>query len=77
MRHLIDIVDFSVEELSLSKIWKMTECTYDLHNDEIMNVGNIMTEYEEKFSSMGNPICKYVIHRQFFGAVQLHRYTEH
>ena len=25
--------------------------------------GNVMTEYEEKFSSMGNPICKYIIYR--------------
>mgnify|MGYP006962767274 CR=1 FL=1 len=23
-------------------------------------VGNVMTEYEEKFSSMGNPICKLI-----------------
>ena len=23
--------------------------------------GNVMPEYEEKFSAMGNPICKYVI----------------
>ena len=25
--------------------------------------GNVMTEYEEKFSSVGNPICKYIIYR--------------
>ena len=58
------LFDFSVEELSLSKTWKMTECTYDLHNDDVMNVGNIMTEYEEKFSSMNNPICKLIAMRQ-------------
>jgi tRNA (guanine-N7-)-methyltransferase len=29
-----------------------------------MNEGNIMTEYEEKFSSMGNPICKYIIKKK-------------
>ena len=58
------LFDFSVEELSLSKTWKMSECTYDLHNDDVMNVGNIMTEYEEKFSSMNNPICKLIAMRQ-------------
>ena len=28
-----------------------------------MMEGNVMTEYEERFSSKGNPICKYVIVR--------------
>ena len=37
--------------------------TYDLHHDEEMAQGNVMTEYEERFSSMGNPIYKYVISR--------------
>jgi len=58
------LFDFSVEELSESKIWKMTACTYDLHHDAVMNVGNIMTEYEEKFSSMNNPICKLIAKRK-------------
>ncbi len=35
--------------------------TFDLHHNEEMVKGNVMTEYEEKFSSMGNPICKMVI----------------
>ena len=26
--------------------------------------GNVMTEYEEKFSSMGNPICKLICPKQ-------------
>lgn len=26
--------------------------------------GNVMTEYEEKFSSMGNPICKLIIRQK-------------
>jgi tRNA (guanine-N7-)-methyltransferase len=25
-----------------------------------MNAGNIMTEYEERFSKEGNPICKLI-----------------
>ncbi|MBR6469517.1 MAG: tRNA (guanosine(46)-N7)-methyltransferase TrmB [Lachnospiraceae bacterium] len=41
--------------------WEILKKTYDLHNDEDMLKGNIMTEYEERFSKMGNPICKYII----------------
>lgn len=44
--------------------WNIDAITYDLHNDELMNEGNVMTEYEEKFSSLGNPIFKYVISRK-------------
>ena len=55
---------FSVEELENSKTWEMTACTYDLHNDAAMNEGNIMTEYEEKFSSMNNPINKLIAKRK-------------
>ena len=35
--------------------------TYDLHSDEEQMKANICTEYEEKFSSKGHPICKYII----------------
>ena len=42
---------------------KWTGFTYDLHADEKLMEGNIMTEYEEKFSAAGNPICKYIIYR--------------
>ena len=59
------LFDFSVEELAQSKTWKMTACTYDLHHDETMNEGNIMTEYEKKFSSMNNPICKLIATRKY------------
>lgn len=58
------LFDFSVEEIGESDIWQLTGCTYDLHNDASMNVGNIMTEYEEKFSSMNNPICKLIAARK-------------
>ena len=43
--------------------WKIVAQTFDLHNDPEMSAGNIMTEYEEKFSAIGNPICKYIITR--------------
>lgn len=58
------LFDFSVETLDESEIWETTACTYDLHHDASMNEGNIMTEYEEKFSSMDNPICKLIAKRQ-------------
>ena len=54
------LFDFAVEEVEPAG-WKTEALTYDLHNDPSMNEGNIMTEYEEKFSSMGNPIFKYII----------------
>ncbi|MBQ8231021.1 MAG: tRNA (guanosine(46)-N7)-methyltransferase TrmB [Lachnospiraceae bacterium] len=56
------LFDFAVEELEPAG-WKAEVITYDLHADEKLVEGNIMTEYEEKFSAMGNPICKYVIYR--------------
>ena len=56
------LFDFAVEELEPAG-WKARAVTYDLHNDAELVQGNVMTEYEEKFSSMGNPICKYIIYR--------------
>lgn len=57
-----DLFDFAVEEVEPAG-WKIDAITYDLHKDEVMSEGNIMTEYEEKFSSKGNPIYKYIISR--------------
>ena len=54
--------DFSVEEVKEAG-WNLVECTYDLHSDERLNEGNVMTEYEKKFSDMGNPICKLIADR--------------
>lgn len=56
------LFDFAVEELEPAG-WKADVITYDLHSDAKLMEGNVMTEYEEKFSSMGNPICKYIIYR--------------
>ena len=48
----------------LSKYWYSFErVSLDLHHDEALNQGNIMTEYEEKFSSLGNPIHKLIAYR--------------
>jgi len=56
------LFEFALEELGPAG-WKAEKVTFDLHHDEEMVKGNIMTEYEEKFSSMGNPIYKYIISR--------------
>ena len=57
-----DLFDFALEELEPAG-WKAEVVTFDLHADKVLCEGNIMTEYEEKFSSKGNPICKYIIYR--------------
>ncbi|MCC8046533.1 MAG: tRNA (guanosine(46)-N7)-methyltransferase TrmB [Clostridiales bacterium] len=57
-----ELFDFALEEARISG-WQLEGCTYDLHADEEMVRGNIMTEYEERFSSKGNPICKMIISR--------------
>ena len=55
------LFDFTLEQIPLAG-WEISEYTYDLHNSP-MNDGNVMTEYEEKFSSKGNPIHKLVTYR--------------
>ncbi|MBO7356058.1 MAG: tRNA (guanosine(46)-N7)-methyltransferase TrmB [Lachnospiraceae bacterium] len=57
------LFDWAVEQLPESG-WKADLITYDLHADDELVKDNVMTEYEEKFSSMGNPICKYIISRE-------------
>ena len=57
------LFEFSLEAVEEAG-WKLLAHTFDLHHDESMNVGNVMTEYEEKFSSMGNPIHKLIATRK-------------
>lgn len=54
---------FAVDEVAQSA-FEIAQITRDLHNDPVMNEGNIMTEYEEKFSKKGNKICKYILRRR-------------
>ena len=55
------LFDFSLEELKEAG-WVSDEVSFDLHkNGPAPN--NIMTEYEEKFYRLGNPICRFVAHR--------------
>lgn len=56
------LFDFAMEELPEAG-WKTEAVTYDLHHEKELLSGNVMTEYEEKFSAMGNPIYKYIIYR--------------
>lgn len=57
------LFEFSLEQVEEAE-WKLLGKTFDLHHDEAMNKGNVMTEYEEKFSSMGNPIHKLIATRK-------------
>ena len=65
------VVEFKTDnrglfEFSLGSIqeagWKIKYHTCDLHHSEYAE-GNVMTEYEMKFSSKGNSICKLVAFR--------------
>lgn len=58
-----DLFTFSLEEIENDPKWQLIESTRDLHHNPKMNEGNILTEYEEKFSSLGNPICKLIAGR--------------
>lgn len=58
-----DLFDWSVEEVPESA-FEIQRITYDLHHDPSMNEGNIMTEYEEKFSAKGNLINKMILKRK-------------
>lgn len=55
-----DLFEYSVDTVNESPDWNITGLTRDLHHDSSMNEGNIMTEYEKKFSAKGNPIHKMI-----------------
>ena len=57
------LFNFSLEQVKEAE-WTLSAFTYDLHHNEEMNEGNIMTEYEEKFSRRGNPINKLIAVRK-------------
>ena len=54
-----ELFNFSLEQVKEAG-WALKHYTYDLHHNEELNRGNVMTEYEEKFSSKGNPINKMI-----------------
>ena len=49
------LFEFSLNEIA-DKGWRLHNISLDLHNSDFE--GNIMTEYEERFSSMGMPIYR-------------------
>ncbi|MBO5199610.1 MAG: tRNA (guanosine(46)-N7)-methyltransferase TrmB [Lachnospiraceae bacterium] len=55
------LFDFTLEQAAEAR-WQTSEVTYDLHHSEYVE-GNVMTEYEEKFSAQGNPIHRVVLTR--------------
>lgn len=55
------LFDFSLEEAKLAG-WELKDVTFNLHNSEFV-AGNIMTEYEERFTALGNPIHRLVAFR--------------
>ena len=52
------LFDFSLEELKKAH-YTLQNVTFDLYNSELLE-GNIATEYEERFRSIGTPINKLV-----------------
>lgn len=57
-----DLFEFALEELAPAG-WETVNVTFNLHEDALLSQGNVMTEYEERFSANGNPIYKYIIRR--------------
>ena len=57
-----DLFDFSVKEIGEAG-WELIALSNDLHHDNKLNEGNVMTEYEKKFSEQGNPINKLIARR--------------
>lgn len=57
-----DLFEYSVEQLEQDN-WELVSVTRDLHNSEYYE-GNIMTEYEEKFSESGKKINKLIARKR-------------
>ncbi|MCC8067671.1 MAG: tRNA (guanosine(46)-N7)-methyltransferase TrmB [Lachnospiraceae bacterium] len=57
-----ELFGFSLEQAEEAG-WDLVACTCDLHYDDTMNEGNVMTEYEERFTREGKPIYKMIIER--------------
>ncbi len=57
-----NLFDYSLETIQETSPWHVKDVTYDLHGSPFV-AGNVMTEYEEKFSSKGMPIHRLVAYR--------------
>lgn len=58
----VDLFDFSLESVKEAG-WKLDKVTRDLHHSEYVK-GNIMTEYEARFSAEGKSICRLEAYRE-------------
>ena len=56
------LFDYSLEAIPEAG-WEIEMHTFDLHHSEYAQ-GNVMTEYETKFSGEGKPICKLIASRK-------------
>lgn len=56
-----ELFSYSLESIPAAG-WQIRQFTRDLHHSP-MAEGNVMTEYETRFSAMGNPICKLIAGR--------------
>lgn len=57
-----ELFAFSLEQIKEAD-WILDKVTFDLHHSEF-NTGNIMTEYEQRFSAEGKPICRLEAYRK-------------
>ena len=51
-----ELFDFSLEQVEVAG-WQLDNYTFDLHHSEYAE-GNVMTEYEQRFSEQGMPIYR-------------------
>ena len=58
-----ELFDFSLEEIDNEK-WEILAVTRDLHKCPELSEGNIMTEYEARWSAEGKPICAFHLQRK-------------
>ena len=56
------LFDYSLETIPKAG-FELSDVCFDLHKDPLLSKGNIMTEYEAKFSQKGNPIYRLTAHK--------------
>ncbi len=57
----VGLFDFSLEQVEEAG-WELDYFTRDLHHSEYVE-GNVMTEYEQRFTNVGKKICSLCAHR--------------
>ena len=53
-----ELFEYSLEQFREDPAFRIALVTYDLHRNAELMENNVMTEYERKFSALGNRICK-------------------